>query len=251
MREGGGGGEAEGAEKRERFSVVTDILSDVEEVDLRQEEEEEEKGGRRRRHPRRKQPGIHPPLPPLGQLRRYRNILPRIHGTSPIGRGHLAPAGEERLTKAPPQPPLCVIRFCVSHSKTCDKDSRASAEECQAAMSSTATLVSSAARARPEENANGGGGAGAAVGGIPVAAVRNRMSGDGGGGGDIVTVTTVPKAIRPWDVATNAVSSNGKRWVRFCLAYEFMTCPSYVNPVFVRFACWMVIISALRTVHRV
>ena len=246
MREGG---EAEGAEKRERFSVVTDILSDVEEVDLRHEEEE--KGGRRRRHPRRKQPGIHPPLPPLGQLRRYRNILPRIHGTSPIGRGHLAPAGEERLTKAPPQPPLCVIRFCVSHSKTCDKDSRASAEECQAAMSSTATLVSSAARARPEENANGGGGAGAAVGGIPVAAVRNRMSGDGGGGGDIVTVTTVPKAIRPWDVATNAVSSNGKRWVRFCLAYEFMTCPSYVNPVFVRFACWMVIISALRTVHRV
>ena len=118
-------------------------------------------------------------------------------------------------------------------------------------MSSTATLVSSAARARPEENANGGGGGGAAVGGTPVASVRNRMSGDGGGGGDIVTVTTVPKAIRPWDVATNAVSSNGKRWVRFCLAYEFMTCPSYVNPVFVRFACWMVIISALRTVHRV
>ena len=120
-------------------------------------------------------------------------------------------------------------------------------------MSSTATLVSSAARARAEENASGGGGGGG--GGAPVgspgAAVRNRMSGDGGGGGDIVTVTTVPKAIRPWDVATNAVPSNGKRWVRFCLAYEFMTCPSYVNPVFVRFACWMVIISALRTVHRV
>ena len=221
MREGGGGGgEAEGAEKSDRFSVVTDILSDVEEVDLRQEGEEE-KGGRRRRHPRRKQPGIHPLLPPLGQLRRYRNILPRIHGTSPVGRDHLALVGEERLTKAPPPPPpLCVIRFCVSHSKTCDKDSKASAEECQAAMSSTATLVSSAARARAEENASGGGGGVAPVG-SPVAAVRNRMSGDGGGGGgDIVTVTTVPKAIRPWDVATTAVSSNGKRWVRLCVEFE-------------------------------
>ena len=213
MREGGG--EAEGVEKSDRYSVVTDILSDVEEVDLRHEEEE--KGGRRRRHRRRRQPGTHPLLPPLGQPRRYRNILPRIHGTSPVGRDHLALVGEERLTKAPPPPPpLCVIRFCVSHSKTCDKDSRASAEECQAAMSSTATLVSSAARARAEENAGGGGG-GAHPVGTSGAAVRNRMSGDGGGGGDIVTVTTVPKAIRPWDVATTAVSSNGKRWVRLCV----------------------------------
>ena len=213
MREGGGG-EAEGDEKRDRFSVVTDILSDVEEV--------EEEKGRRRRHPRRK-PGIHPLLPPLGQLRRYRNILPRIHAAGPVGRDHLTLVGEERPTKAPP-PPLCVIRFCVSHSKTCDKESRASAEECQAAMSSTATLVSAAARARAEENASGGGGGGAAVGGTPGAAVRNRMSGDGGGGGDIVTVTTVPKAIRPWDVATTAASSNGKRWVRLCVVvFDRMT----------------------------
>ena len=110
------------------------------------------------------------------------------------------------MTAAPS--PLCVIRFCVSHSKTCDKDSAATAEECQAAMASTATVVTtvaSAARNRTEES---GGGGGTTAG----AAVRNMMMSAADGGGDIVTVTTVSKAIRPWDIAT-VVSSGEKRWV--------------------------------------
>ena len=167
MREG----EAEGAEK-DRFSVVTDILSDVEEV-----QQEEEVGVRRREQ-----------LP----HRRYRHILPRKTRYSLITGEHI----DDEAKAAPP--PLCVIQFCVSHSKTCDK----AEEECQAAMSSSsAAVVSTAARETP-----GG-----------VTAVKNRMS-SGGGGGDIVTVTTVSKAIRPWDIATVVnPNSSEKRWVLFAM----------------------------------
>ena len=160
MREG----EAEGAEK-DRFSAVTDILSDVEEV-------QEEVGVRRREQ-----------LP----HRRYR------HKTrySLITGEHI----DDEAKAAPP--PLCVIQFCVSHSKTCDK----AEEECQAAMSSSSAAVVSTAAAAARETPGG------------VTAVKNRMS-SGGGGGDIVTVTTVSKAIRPWDIATVVnPNSSEKRWV--------------------------------------
>ena len=182
--------EGEGRAERDRFSVVTDILSDVAEGE---KVEERDFGQWEQRHPL-----------PLGQQRRRYRILRQNN------RGPIVAAVGERKGSTPSSSSPCVIRFCVSHSKTCDKDSAVGATraECQAAMSSTATtVVTSAAgwtRITAEES------------GDVLAAVRNMSAGDGGvgGGGDIVTVTTVSKAIRPWDIAT-VVSSSGKRWVVF------------------------------------
>ena len=185
--------EGEGRAERDRFSVVTDILSDVAEGE---KVEERDFGQWEQRHPL-----------PLGQQRRRYRIL-RQNNRGPI----VAAVGERKgsTPSSSSSSSPCVIRFCVSHSKTCDKDSAVGATraECQAAMSSTATtVVTSAAgwtRITAEES------------GDVLAAVRNMSAGDGGvgGGGDIVTVTTVSKAIRPWDIAT-VVSSSGKRWVFF------------------------------------
>ena len=185
--------EGEGRAERDRFSVVTDILSDVAEGE---KVEERDFGQWEQRHPL-----------PLGQQRRRYRIL-RQNNRGPI----VAAVGERKgsTPSSSSSSSPCVIRFCVSHSKTCDKDSAVGATraECQAAMSSTATTVvttAAAGWARITEES-----------GDVLAAVRNMSAGDGGvgGGGDIVTVTTVSKAIRPWDIAT-VVSSSGKRWVFF------------------------------------
>ena len=182
--------------EKDRFSVVTDILSDVE------EEEAGEVGRRQRRRGKEEWAlGEQHPLS-LGQRRRYRILRPKnIRGPSVAG---------ERGNGGGSTPYL--IRFCVSHSKTCDRDLSSATTECQAAMSSTAAVVTTAAAAARTRTEESVGAAAAAV----AAAVREEREEEkkmsGGGGGDIVTVTTVSKAIRPWDIAT-VVSSSEKRWV--------------------------------------